>query len=427
MSIQTNKKKLTSKNSLQKEIAVGSKISIFNKPFNQKVYLSLFFSMLVVLAPVQAEASFFSSIGDFFGIGVQAENSVKGEIVHNSQNIALMESNLTPEMKNGQNELDITIVGEQALESNNGPLGTQADYSNFIPADTKINVYIVQNGDTIDSIAKKNKVSKAAIIYANDNIARKDLVKAGQALVIAPLNGVMYTVKKGETAKIISDRYGISVGNILEYNVLSKASDLKAGDSIILVGLDSKAIAKADKAEKEKSVVKVVPKKEIVKVEVPEVKEQPQIQEEQKPSTQISSDAPSGKEYIWPFPGGAGSISQGPHDGNGVDIRAPKGTPIYAVKAGTVLIADGVGWNGGYGEYVVINFNDGSQGLFGHMSKVIAKPGQVVAQGDLIGLVGSTGSSTGNHLHMEIRGGYKNPLAPLRVGATSADFYNLYK
>ena len=115
--------------------------------------------------------------------------------------------------------------------------------------------------------------------------------------------------------------------------------------------------------------------------------------------------------YIWPFPLGDGRVSQGLHADNAMDFAAPKGTPIYAIKDGTVLIADGSGWNGGYGLYVVINFNDGAQALFGHMSKVIAKAGQAVKQGDIIGYVGSTGKSTGSHTHISYRSteGKPNP------------------
>lgn len=86
----------------------------------------------------------------------------------------------------------------------------------------------------------------------------------------------------------------------------------------------------------------------------------------------------------------------------GLDIAAPKGTPIYAAASGTV-ITSAYGWNGGYGNYVVINHGDGINTAYGHCSSLVAKVGQTVNQGDLIAYVGSTGDSSGNHLHFEVR------------------------
>jgi murein DD-endopeptidase MepM/ murein hydrolase activator NlpD len=85
---------------------------------------------------------------------------------------------------------------------------------------------------------------------------------------------------------------------------------------------------------------------------------------------------------------------------SGVDIGAPSGTPIVATAAGTVVSA---GWNGGYGKAVVIQHGDTQQTLYGHMSEISVQAGQTVPQGTVIGLVGSTGNSTGPHLHFETR------------------------
>ena len=86
----------------------------------------------------------------------------------------------------------------------------------------------------------------------------------------------------------------------------------------------------------------------------------------------------------------------------GLDIAAAKGTPIYAAASGTV-ITSAYGWNGGYGNYVVINHGNGISTAYGHCSSLVAKVGQTVNQGDLIAYVGSTGDSSGNHLHFEVR------------------------
>ncbi len=94
----------------------------------------------------------------------------------------------------------------------------------------------------------------------------------------------------------------------------------------------------------------------------------------------------------------------------GVDIGASWGSDIYATKAGTVMLAN-EGWNYGLGYCVKIQHDDGTSTVYGHMSRVIAVVGQRVAQGQVIGKIGSTGVSTGPHLHYEIRIGGVNGTA----------------
>ena len=89
------------------------------------------------------------------------------------------------------------------------------------------------------------------------------------------------------------------------------------------------------------------------------------------------------------------------HTHAGIDIGAPKGTPIKAAAAGTVTYSGNA--NDGYGYYVVISHGNGVQTLYAHCSKLLVKKGQKVSQGELIAKVGSTGNSTGNHLHFEVR------------------------
>ncbi|RKP47218.1 hypothetical protein D7Z26_23190 [Cohnella endophytica] len=84
----------------------------------------------------------------------------------------------------------------------------------------------------------------------------------------------------------------------------------------------------------------------------------------------------------------------------GMDMAAPKGTPIYAAETGVVIVAQS--WSG-YGNCVIIDHGGGLWTVYGHMSQIIAEKGETVKRGEKIGLVGSTGQSTGNHLHFEVR------------------------
>jgi murein DD-endopeptidase MepM/ murein hydrolase activator NlpD len=98
------------------------------------------------------------------------------------------------------------------------------------------------------------------------------------------------------------------------------------------------------------------------------------------------------------------------HDRNGVDVANSCGTTIYAAADGTVTVADGTGWNGGFGKNIKIAHPNGTETLYGHLSKLLVARGQSVARGEKIGLMGTTGRSTGCHLHFEVHGA-RNPLA----------------
>jgi len=113
-----------------------------------------------------------------------------------------------------------------------------------------------------------------------------------------------------------------------------------------------------------------------------------------------SGVSPTG--FIWPVQGVLTS-GFGPRWGRmhtGIDIAAPSGTPIHAAKAGEVIFT---GWLGGYGNAVILDHGDGIATLYGHQSRIGCVEGQILNQGDVLGFVGTTGHSTGNHLHFEVR------------------------
>ena len=129
------------------------------------------------------------------------------------------------------------------------------------------------------------------------------------------------------------------------------------------------------------------------------------------------ANVPSESGYLWPLPGGYNTISSlaggrihpvtgKPGNHAGIDIPAPSGTNIYAAKSGVVIhAAKGTGSSWSYGNYVIVSHSDGTSTLYAHMEKRNVSKGQVVKQGDVVGYVGTTGRSTGNHLHFEIRSG----------------------
>jgi len=124
--------------------------------------------------------------------------------------------------------------------------------------------------------------------------------------------------------------------------------------------------------------------------------------------------APAGSGYIWPTQERRINQYYGLRH-TGLDIHGKIGYPNYAAKAGTVKTSQ-CGWNGGYGCYVILDHGGGVTTLYAHNSKLMVSVGDKVSQGDVVGLLGSTGRSTGPHLHFEIRINSKraNPLQYIR-------------
>jgi murein DD-endopeptidase MepM/ murein hydrolase activator NlpD len=232
----------------------------------------------------------------------------------------------------------------------------------------EISIYTVRSGDTLGGIAEMFGVSVNTIVWAND--LKSKTLKQGQELIILPITGVKHTVKSGDTLQSVAKKYKADLDDVLSYNGLTSTSKIALGDVIIIPdGVISAAAAAVAK-----------------------------------PGTQTS--VASGY-FIRPIKGGI--KSQGIHGYNGIDIAASVGTPVLASAGGTVIIAKASGYNGGYGLYVAIKHPNGTQTVYGHMSKVNVSVGQEVLQGQIIGAVGNTGRSTGAHLHFEIRGA-KNPF-----------------
>lgn len=129
------------------------------------------------------------------------------------------------------------------------------------------------------------------------------------------------------------------------------------------------------------------------------------------PAVQTSWVSPLAAPYrITATFGAAGTLWSADH--TGVDLATPTGTPVAAVSAGTVTSA---GDSGAYGQRVGITHPDGTQSMYAHMSRIDVSVGDVVEAGDLVGAVGTTGNSTGPHLHLEVRSSAGVPIDPVKA------------
>ncbi len=308
-----------------------------------------------------------------FVFGMKSEKKAIAEAVDtpNLQTLSLPKAAMNIDPNPAKGGGDVTVVDESALLPDEGPSGTIADIVK--PKNQSISIYVVQEGNTLSAIAEMFDVSVNTIKWAND-VPPSGTIRVGQTLTILPINGLKYTVKKGDTLASIAKLFHGDADEIANYNEIT-TSTLAVGSEII------------------------IPDGELTTV--------PRIA-----SPRTSASSATGAQYAGYYlrPIVGGMRTQGIHGYNGVDLAAPAGTPILASASGDVIVAKGVGWNGGYGQYAVIRHDNGTQTLYSHASGIIVGVGQRVVQGQVIGYVGSTGRSTGAHVHFEIRGGPRNPF-----------------
>lgn len=309
----------------------------------------------------------------------EKNSSNKDEVSSVSMQLLQAAVNIDPNPAKGGG--DITIVDKMAIVSESGVSGTTLDIEKKGHAG-RISLYEVRNGDTLSQIAEMFGVSVNTIRWANDLTGS---IQPGQSLIILPVNGLTHVVKSGGTIKDVANIYKADVEEIALFNGLDLDAALKPGDEIIVPNVDQK----------------------VEELKAPSKKTTSTTRQSSKTST-------NNGYFSNPVPGGI--ITQGIHGYNSIDIAASYGTPVLASAAGKVITSKAGGWNGGYGNYIVISHGNGAQTLYSHNSSNTVYVGQFVEKGEVIGYMGSTGHSTGNHLHFEVRGA-TNPLASCSVGS----------
>ncbi len=258
------------------------------------------------------------------------------------------------------------------------------DTINTPPTRHSVVTYSIVSGDTISSIAHQFNISVNTILWEN-NLTANSILKLGATLRILPTSGISHKVVKNETLASIAKKYSVNQEDIITTNKLSATDTLKIGQALIIPG--GRAITTPKKTTSLASVFS-------------------------KNTTVADSTTRNTSGFIWPTVSKHITQYYGWRH-SGLDVGSKQGLAIYASLDGKVITA---GWtNTGYGNYVVIDHGSGIKTLYGHMSKISVTKGQWVEQGQVIGLIGSTGRSTGPHLHFEIiiNGSKKNPLSYL--------------
>lgn len=256
-------------------------------------------------------------------------------------------------------------------------------------ARTEIVYHEVKAGETIGAIAEKYGISLATILWSN-NLTARSYIRPGDKLKILPTSGVVHKVKKGDTITKIAKLYNTTPEKIIKFNKLKEdGTDMVVGEELLVPDGSMPA-----------------------PVYVAQARTYTQLSNIAAPPPSVT--APAGSGYLWPT--AVRRITQ--YFGwrhTGLDIGGPIGTALYATKSGTVTRSQ-CGYNGGYGCYIIIDHGGGISSLYGHASKLYVSVGEEVLQGQTIALMGSTGRSTGPHLHFEVRVGSvkQNPLKYIR-------------
>lgn len=241
----------------------------------------------------------------------------------------------------------------------------------------KIVYHVVQGGETVSEIAQSYGVTVNTLLWEN-NLTAYSIIRPGQSLAILPASGVNHKVARGDTIISIAKKYKVEPEDIIEYNRLASADDINIGERLLIPG-------GAPPPPPQSYTVRsfTAPKPQAV--------------------------ASSGK-YSWPAI--CHRITQyfNTWRHKGVDIACSFGSPVKASLSGTVIRASG-GWNGGYGLVVIVDHGS-TQTLYAHLSKIYVRVGDQITAGQAVGAMGSTGRSTGSHVHFEVRSsGYtQNPL-----------------
>jgi len=347
--------------------------------FTHNRFFDLYVAVFIAILVISFHGSGAEGRSGLFGISLRdyiEETSVSLASVAQSSHVIDINNLAVFEGMGGQ--------GPQVSNSPEVSFVQQNSVLAFAPADedyaekgfkkNHITDYTVQSGDRLSFIALDYGVTIDSILWAN-KLPNADSIKPGQVLRIPPVTGIIHKVKSGDTVSSLAKQYGTSEAKIISFNNLSETAKLAINNEVIIP--DGK---------------------------MPSARGTTAVVSTQKDRFSLLPDL--GSFFMIPATGfNWGKI----HGRNGVDVANSCGTPVYASGPGKVVVASDQGWNGGFGKFIKIEHDNGTETIYAHLSKVKAVVGDVVEKGQGIANIGTTGRSTGCHLHFEVHGA-QNPL-----------------
>ena len=324
-------------------------------------FFSLSFIMILVFTGDFYVDSSSDNINQFNSISHKSKNPYYNKDIDKVferyyENIRLEPSSVKEELRvlDGNNIQELTLIDftEEKYKINN-------DTDIF-----RLKNHIVVTGESLWSIARKYKIPIYSIVSINPKVSR-NTIQPRQILRIPNVKGVLHYVRSGENLYTISKKYKVSINKIKKLNKI-RGNFLKINQKIF----------------------------------IPDARPLPVFSYQKR------------KRFLWPVRGRLTSRygwrlhpTEGhKHFHTGLDIAARKGTKIKAAANGVVVFS---GYAGNYGKLIVLRHQNQYFTVYAHCFKILVKKGKYIKRGQIIGLVGSTGRSTGSHLHFEVKKGNK--------------------
>jgi len=252
--------------------------------------------------------------------------------------------------------------------------------------------HTVAKGDSIFAIAKDFNIKPETVLWANYETLNDspDSLRIGQVLNMPPVDGVYYQWQEGDTFESVAESFKASVDDILNW----PGNNLDLTNPVVDIG--QYVMIPGGEREFKQWII-------------------PTIARGSSGTTSVGSKSCGGGavgsgSFVWPAGNHFLSGNEYWSGHLGIDIAGAEGSPVYAADSGVVTLASG-GWNGGYGNVIMIDHGNGYATLYGHLSQINVGVCQSVGAGQTIGAIGNTGNSFGAHLHFEVRegGGFVNP------------------
>ena len=236
-------------------------------------------------------------------------------------------------------------------------------------------LHTISAGETLSALVESYGITVEALVGANPDLSSLDRLPVGLELLIPPGEGLVVTLESGQSVLDVMSRYGIGAAELADANQIRTPQDLLAREMLFLPGV--KPVEALERLARVREAERV---------------------------------------FRWPLQGrltsyfGRRNLGMGTSSfHSAIDVAAPLGTPLLASRSGVVTFS---GWSGSYGRLVKIRHANGFETWYAHNSRNLVSVGQRVQQGEVVALVGSTGLSTGPHVHFEIRERGR-PLDPL--------------
>ena len=344
------------------------------RQFRSLISIATVFAILVTVAVFQANVDLLNPLED---LSITAfRSTVAGTELDTS---AIIESTRTAGLM-AQLNRPVPRTALNPVQDAAGPL----DAASRVDPATGLERYVVEQGDTVWGLAASRGLERTTIQWANPLLDDISHLSVGDVLLIPAVDGAMHRIVPGDTLSQLANVYGADINDIVSYGpnrLVSTATQLRVGMDLMIPGGVKPLLPTASRGA----------------------------------SINFNIKAPAGAlpaTGIFVKPLDRSHITQGYWDAHkAIDYSSRTGAPIKTLDHGTVAYAT-YGWNYGYGNMVVVDHGNGYTSLYAHLSTVYVRQGQAVRQGEVLGTLGSTGNSTGPHLHLELRlhGANVNPL-----------------